>query len=123
MKLSRILFRVRVSGESMWPGLVPGRHYWASGLLKPRVGDTVVAEHPREPGTFVVKKVTVLNGERNGRKADRQVSLDGTMPWSSSFVVAADSIAGVLLERIIFEVFYLYPPRSLWSRLFSSRLK
>lgn len=88
--LGRVLFLVRVSGESMWPSLVPGRRYWATSLLKPRVGDVVVAVHPHDHTIFVVKKITTHDGNAYG--------LDGTVPWSSSFTVPADTVVGVLLH-------------------------
>lgn len=42
MVIYRILFRVRVSGESCWPALAPGRAYWASAMMPVRTGDFIV---------------------------------------------------------------------------------
>ena len=55
--LSSILFLVRVDGESLWPMLVPGKRYFASGLLLPRVGDFAVFRNPRDPARVFVKRV------------------------------------------------------------------
>ncbi len=74
----------------MWPSLVPGRHYAVSGLLRPRVGDDIVAANPHEPEQFVVKKITTHEG-------DNWV-LNGTVPWSSSFTVAPQDVVGVVLR-------------------------
>jgi hypothetical protein len=87
--MAKPFFLVRVSGESMWPSFVPGKHYAASGLLRPRVGDDVVARNPNEDG-FVVKKITAHRGEN--------WELNGTVPWSSSFTVAPQDVVGVVLR-------------------------
>lgn len=57
MTIPRIFFRVRVSGESCWPVLVPGRSYWASRLGRVRKGDFVVFTNPADYGQIFVKKI------------------------------------------------------------------
>jgi len=86
----RPFFLVRISGESMWPSLVPGRHYAVSGLLRPRIGDDIVAANPREESSFIVKKITAHEGGN--------WILNGTVPWSSSFTVVPQDVVGVLLR-------------------------
>ncbi len=84
-----ILFRVEVSGESLWPELVPGRTYWATGLLKPGVGNYAVFRNPDEAGKFIVKKVKHIE---NGT-----YDLVGTVSWSSSYQVPKSEILGRIL--------------------------
>lgn len=51
--IKNVLFRVRVSGESCWPALVPGRAYWASVMMPVRTGDFIVF---RNRNRLLVKK-------------------------------------------------------------------
>ena len=53
----RLLFLVRVDGESMWPVLVPGRRYLASRFGVLRVGDLAVFRNPKENEKIFVKKI------------------------------------------------------------------
>ena len=61
--ISRILFRVRVSGESCWPVLVPGKSYWASTLMRIRKGDFIVFRNPVDPEQIFVKKILGMQDE------------------------------------------------------------
>lgn len=72
MTVLRILFRVRVSGESCWPVLVPGRSYWASAWIPVRVGDFVVFSNPADPAQVFIKKI--LGVRENGYEAGSLVS-------------------------------------------------
>lgn len=74
--LRRILFVVRVEGESGWPHLVAGKRYLASGLLVPRVGDWAVFKNPREPERIFVKRVKAMRG--------REYIMEGAVSWASS---------------------------------------
>ena len=89
--LDRWLFRVKVSGESMVPDLMPGRLYWASGLLTPRAGDVVVFRNPAAPLELYVKKVNAIS--------DGVYSVGGTVSASSSHEVPAALIVGKLIFR------------------------
>lgn len=82
------LFRVKITGESMWPVLVPGRSYWATSLLAPKVGRLAVFRMPHS-SQFAVKRIVEL---KNGR-----LELAGTVSWSSSFEIDADQFVGILL--------------------------
>lgn len=55
--IKKILFRVRVSGESCWPSLVQGKLYWASGWGSIGAGDFLVFGNPNGSGQILVKKV------------------------------------------------------------------
>lgn len=52
-----VLFVVKVRGESMLPVLVPGKSYWASGLLPVRKGSIVVLQHANGEPAHMVKRV------------------------------------------------------------------
>ncbi len=58
---NRAAFVVRVEGESMWPALIPGRRYFASGLGVVRVGDFAVFRNPKETSRVCVKKVAAVH--------------------------------------------------------------
>lgn len=61
--INRILFLVRVSGESCWPSLVPGKLYWATAFGRVRAGDFAVFRNPADQKQIFVKKILdVPNG-------------------------------------------------------------
>jgi len=82
-------FEITVTGESMWPVLVPGKRYKADRDLEPRVGDIVVAQHPTDPSTTIVKRVATIIGGR--------YSLVGTVSWSANITVERSQILGVVI--------------------------
>lgn len=88
-----ILFRVRIGGESMWPGLVPGRAYWASSLVKPKKGSIIVFKHPRHAEQFLVKRIAEVTNE--GYRVESSVS------WGSSSdnlgIIDPSHVTGTLL--------------------------
>lgn len=69
----RMLFRVRVTGESCWPVLVPGKSYWASALAQVRTGDFIVF---RKSDQLLIKKI--LEARADGYRVGSTVS------WGSS---------------------------------------
>ncbi len=83
-----IIFRVKISGESLWPELIPGRTYWATGLCAPQAGDYAVFKDPAGGDKFIVKKVA---GVQNGL-----YDLRGTISRSASYKVPKDQILGRL---------------------------
>jgi hypothetical protein len=70
------LFLVRVEGESGWPYLVPGKRYFASGFVAPRVGDWAVFENPRDRGRILIKRVKASAGGK--------YIMEGAVSWGSS---------------------------------------
>lgn len=71
-----LLFRVRVSGESCWPVLVPGKSYWASALAPVREGDFIVFRNPADRDRVFIKKILEVRG--GGYRVGSSVS------WGSS---------------------------------------
>jgi phage repressor protein C with HTH and peptisase S24 domain len=91
-RASRAVFRVRVSGESMWPELVSGRVYFATSFGRIQRGDRVVFRDPRGDSIYV-KEVVAETAE-----GYRVTSL---VPWGSSSsdfgVVAKERVLGKIL--------------------------
>jgi len=58
-RLRFLLFHVTVTGESMWPALVPGQRYWASSLLPIRPGSIAIAQTEHR---LVIKRVGKIKG-------------------------------------------------------------
>jgi len=91
----RLLFRVKVSGESCWPDLVSGKTYFASRLRKPCVGDYVVFPFASIFGSptseYAVKKIK--------RIEDDTLHVAGTVSWATSHVVRRSAVLGTLLAR------------------------
>lgn len=71
----RALFRVRVTGESMWPEFVAGKTYWATGFLRPREGDAIVFRNPRDSKQMFVKRVRAVAADG--------YEVESTVPWGS----------------------------------------
>ena len=88
-KLRYILFKVWVTGESLWPRIVPGKSYIASNLKKPRVGDCVVFRNPRNSDDFFIKRVKEI--------ARNIYTVGGTVSWSDSYIITREEIIGTLL--------------------------
>ncbi len=93
LRVKRALFRVRVTGESMWPELVSGKRYWASGFVRPQVGKYAVFQSPSGEGVFVKKVSRVTNDG---------YEVTSLVPWGSGSkdfgVVSQRNIIGVLLR-------------------------
>lgn len=91
--LGTVLFRVRVSGESCWPDLVPGKTYFASRLRTPHIGDYVVFPDPTFGGSTSscwVKKIKYVDGNI--------FHVGGTVSWASSCAVPRSLILGTVLS-------------------------
>lgn len=69
--------RVVIKGWSMYPALAPGERVLFDRLAyrqgSPRRGDVVLASHPANPGTRIVKRVAALPGDG--------VAVDGDRCW------------------------------------------
>ena len=93
--ISGLLFRVRISGESCWPVLVPGRSYWASALMPVRTGDFVVFRNPADCGKILVKKVYGVRAEG--------YSVGSLVSWGSSSkdfgIVNKRNVLGRVVQR------------------------
>lgn len=88
-----LLFRVKVEGESLWPELIPGRVYWASKLVQPRVGQYVVFKNPADASGYFVKKVLKVDNDILG--------VGGTISRSSKHMLKKQEIMGTLLGGIL----------------------
>jgi len=71
-----MLFLVKVEGESAWPELIPEKYYFATSLLKPRVGDFIVFQNPKNSEQNFVKKIKSVNS--------LGCEVYGLTSWSSS---------------------------------------
>ena len=72
----RLLFVVRVEGESGWPYLVPGKRYLASSLFVPRTGDWAVFRNPKRREEIFVKRVASAH--------DNLYIMEGAVSWAAS---------------------------------------
>jgi hypothetical protein len=92
---SRAVFLVRVSGESMWPAIIPGRRYLATAFQRPRLGDIIVFRNPQNPRETFVKSVE--SSEAGGWR------VCGLVSWATSFrdfgAVPRASVLGVVKPR------------------------
>ncbi|MBI4094588.1 MAG: hypothetical protein HY435_00125 [Candidatus Liptonbacteria bacterium] len=65
-----------MEGESAWPELIPGKHYLATNLRNPKVGDFVVFRNPLREAQILVKKIEA--------KEKRGYRVKGMLPWATS---------------------------------------
>ncbi len=87
-------FEILVTGESMWPELVPGQRYTARRDVEPKLGDIVVAQHPTDSSQTIVKRVASIIPSSDIRPLTFRLS--GTVSWSSTFKVSRPQILGVI---------------------------
>jgi hypothetical protein len=73
--INRIIFSVKIEGESAWPDLVPGKFYLATNLLKAKIGDFVVFKEPRNQEVFAKRIKEIKEGD---------YFLEGNLPWAES---------------------------------------
>jgi nickel-type superoxide dismutase maturation protease len=60
----RLLRRVEVEGDSMWPTLLPGDRLLVVRRRASRPGQLVVVADPRQPSRLLVKRVATAGGGR-----------------------------------------------------------
>ena len=93
--MGRLLFTVKVEGESCWPDLVPGKRYFATSLLRPRVGDFIVFKRPSDLRSFLVKKVKEVRGD--------SYYVEGTVSWGTTSetlgLISHNSVLGRIVGR------------------------
>lgn len=88
--LTKLLFVVKVEGESAWPELIPGKYYFATSLLRPKVGRYAVFKNPKKPKQILVKKISAV--ERDSLEVSSSVS------WGKSMLqVKRNNCIGVLI--------------------------
>lgn len=86
----RWLFHVRVSGESMWPEFIPGKVYWASSLIRPKVGRVIIFRPDNSSG-YILKRIAKINGD--------VIYASGIVTWSKSYTINQRQVIGVLLAN------------------------
>ncbi|MEU5881915.1 nickel-type superoxide dismutase maturation protease [Spirillospora sp. NPDC047279] len=73
---------VAVAGDSMTPALRPGDALVVRRGGRVAVGDVVVARHPRESGTVVVKRVAFRDGDGWWLESDNQEARGRQDSWN-----------------------------------------
>ena len=96
--IKRLLFLVKIEGESLWPELIPGKRYAATSLGKPDIGDYLVFKNPGNNGQTFVKKIRDIR--------DGAYEVAGTVPWASSSnefgLILRNSVVGkIILPKLI----------------------
>jgi len=102
--LSRLV-RLEVEGESMLPSFAPRDRVLLWRTHRPRVGDVVLLEDPRD-GRWLLKRVTGLRS--------REVFVEGDNRWHST---DSRSFGWVPYERIQGRVLWRYAPSGRAGRL------
>jgi len=92
--IKRLLFLVKVEGESAWPELVPEKIYFATSLLRPKIGNFIVFKNPKNNEQNFVKKIVKIT--------PAGYEVQGLSSWSSSSedfgLVNKKSILGTLIR-------------------------
>ena len=92
--IKKLLFIVKIEGESAWPALVPSNRYFATSLLKPKIGDFVVFKNPKNEEEIFVKKVSAIDGNN--------YFMEGLLAGSSSSNDFGMVTKKLILGKIIF---------------------
>jgi hypothetical protein len=91
--LQKVLFRVRITGESCWPNLVPNKRYWASCLPRVQKGDFILFANPKEPSEIFVKQVQKIT--------PTGYAVASTVSWGSSSldfgIISPKTVLGKIL--------------------------
>ena len=74
--MKKILIVRRVYGHSMTPTLIPGQLIFATGLLKPKVGDIVIA---KQDSREVVKRIELIANNKAKLTGDNPHELHNTV--------------------------------------------
>ena len=103
--------RLRVTGESMVPALLPGDHVLVVrgvGRWRPRVraGDLVAVLDPRQPGRVMVKRVTGFEGGQVVVRGDNEAASTDSRHFGP---ISPGTIQG--------RVFYRYHPEERRGRM------
>lgn len=91
--IKHLFFLVKVEGESGWPELIPEKYYFATSLLRPRVGDFIVFGNPQNPEQRLVKKVTGIK--------NNSFSVKGVVSWSAGSADFGDIPKNLVLGKIL----------------------
>ena len=74
--MGRLLFSVKIEGESCWPYLIPNKEYFATNLFKPKIGDFIVFQNPKNEKETFVKRVKEID--------NNSYFVAGTVSWAES---------------------------------------
>ncbi|MCH8741524.1 hypothetical protein IH779_01350 [Patescibacteria group bacterium] len=88
-----LIFSVKVEGESCWPHLVPGRNYFATNLLKPKIGDFIVFQNPKDQIEIFVKRVKEIK--------NNSYFVEGTVSWAESSKNFGEVNRNLVLGKIL----------------------
>lgn len=92
--IKRLIFLVKIEGESAWPELMPERLYFATNFLKPKIGDFIIFKNPKNQKEILVKRI----------KSTRKNSyfVQGTLPWAESSKDFGQITKDLILGKILF---------------------
>lgn len=91
--IKRFIFRVKIEGDSAWPQLIPGKYYFATSIKKPKKGDFIVFQNPKDKLRIFVKKVHSIDGD--------YYTVSGSVSWSSSSKDFGPVHKDLILGRVI----------------------
>ena len=74
--IKKAIFLVKIEGESAWPELVSGKIYFATNLVKLKVGNFIIFQNPKNREEILVKKIKLIE--------ENTYFVEGTLPWAES---------------------------------------
>ena len=95
--MGRLLFSVKIEGESAWPELIPGKRYLATNLLKPKIGDFIVFQNPKNRKEMFVKKVSEVKND--------SYFVEGTVSWATG----SEDFGPVNKSLVLGKILFTYP--------------
>ena len=89
-----MLFSVKIEGVSCWPYLIPGKKYFATNVLKPKIGNFIVFKNPKNQKEIFVKKVKTIQGN--------SYFVEGTVAFATSSKDFGQVHKNLILGKILF---------------------
>lgn len=112
--------RVRITGRSMSPALLPGERVLFDRLAfardSPQIGDVALLQHPDRPGLRIVKRITALPGDIvGGRTLGRgEYWVEGDNAGAST---DSRDFGPVRRRLLLARAWLVYGPQDSWRRL------
>ena len=86
-------FSVHIEGESAWPELISGKNYFATSFFKPKVGDFIVFQNPKNQKEIFVKRVAEIK--------NNYYYVEGTVSWATSSKNFGEVNKNLVLGKIL----------------------
>ena len=89
-----MLFSVKIEGVSCWPYLIPEKKYFATNVLKPKIGNFIIFKNPKNQKEIFVKRVKEIK--------NNFYFVEGTVSFAKSSKDFGQVHKNLILGKILF---------------------